>query len=280
MKTISSLKILRDTLLKIREGKSIGFVPTMGFLHAGHLELVRQARKKCDVVVVSIFVNPLQFGKGEDFSRYPRDEKRDLKLLKNAGVDFVFLPSATDVYNGDFQTHVDVKNVSQGLCGASRPGHFRGVATIVLKLFNMVRPHVAFFGKKDFQQLAVVKAMVRDLNLSIEIVGVPIVREVDGLALSSRNVYLNPEERQWALGLSQGLKAVRAQFLQRGQLTHVRAEKIFRKYIPDLRQVRMDYFSCVDKNNLKQFPRIKKGQTLVAAAVFFGKTRLIDNVEI
>ena len=280
MKTISSLKILRGTLLKIREGKSIGFVPTMGFLHAGHLELVRQARKKCDVVVVSIFVNPLQFGKGEDFSRYPRDEKRDLKLLKNAGVDFVFLPSAMDVYNGDFQTHVDVKNVSQGLCGASRPGHFRGVATIVLKLFNMVRPHVAFFGKKDFQQLMVVKTMVRDLNLSIEIVGVPIVREVDDLALSSRNVYLNPEERQWALGLSRGLKAVRAQFLQCDHLTHARAEKIFRKHIPDLRQVRVDYFSCVDKQNLAPLSRIRKGQTLVAAAVFFGKTRLIDNVEL
>lgn len=264
----------------MRGKKTIGFVPTMGCLHAGHLELVRRARKTCAVVVVSIFVNPLQFGPQEDFSRYPRDEKRDLALLKKAGVDFVFLPSSKDMYDENFQTQLDVKKVSQGLCGTSRPGHFCGVATVVLKLLNIVQPHIAFFGEKDYQQLVVIQTIVRDLNLPVKIIGVPIVREADGLAMSSRNVYLKGEERTWALSLPRGLQALCEKFRKNGALSSVAAKKIFLSRMPKISAVRLDYFVCVNKQNLRPLKSLKKNNTLVAVAMFVGKTRLIDNLSL
>lgn len=278
MKTLRSPKILQNMMLKLRGKKIIGFVPTMGCLHEGHLELVRRAHQSCDIVVVSIFVNPLQFGPGEDFKKYPRDERRDLAQLKKAGVDVVFLPRAKDIYDENFQTHVDVEKVSRGLCGASRPGHFRGVATVVLKLLNIVQPQLAFFGKKDFQQLVVIKTMVRDLNLPIKIVGVPIVREKDGLALSSRNIYLKGQERYWALCLSRGLKLLREKFEQKGILSFAAAKKIFLSQQPQASALHLDYFSCVDQETLEPLKSLKKNKTLVAVAVFVGKTRLIDNI--
>lgn len=278
MKVISSPKALQNTLSKLRRNKTIGFVPTMGYLHAGHLELVRQARKHCDVVVVSIFVNPLQFGPKEDFSKYPRDEKRDLKLLEKAGVDFVFLPEPADLYPKDFQTEVKIKSVSQGLCGESRPGHFAGVATVVLKLFNLVQPHQAYFGEKDYQQLVVIQTMVRDLNVPVKIVGVPIVRDLDGLALSSRNVYLSEEGRRLAVSIPRGLGTLRDVFQKQARLHTGKAKLVFIKSLPKHPEVRLDYVACVHRQTLLPLKQLKKDQTLVAVAVYVGKTRLIDNI--
>lgn len=278
MKVVSSPKALQNTLSKLRRDKTIGFVPTMGYLHAGHLELVRQARKHCDVVVVSIFVNPLQFGPKEDFSKYPRDEKHDLKLLEKAGVDFVFLPAPADLYPKDFQTQVAVKSVSLGLCGESRPGHFVGVATVVLKLFNLVEPHRAYFGEKDYQQLVVIQTMVRDLNVPVKIVGVPIVRDSDGLALSSRNVYLSEEDRRLAVSIPIGLGSLRDVFQKQARLQTGKAKQVFRKSLPKHPNVRLDYVACVHRQTLLPLKVLKKGQTLVAVAVYVGKTRLIDNI--
>lgn len=280
MKILRSAKWLQGLMLKRRGQKSIGFVPTMGYLHDGHMELVRCARKTCDVVVVSIFVNPLQFGPKEDFKKYPRNERRDLALLRKAGVDFVFLPKTNGLYDRNFQTRVDVCEVSRGLCGSSRPGHFSGVATVVLKLLNIVQPHLAYFGEKDFQQLVVIKTMVRDLNLPVKIVGVPIVRDLDGLALSSRNVYLSDMERRQALGLSSGLKKIRERFHRQKKLSALSAKKIFLTSLAESSTVCLDYFACVDRNSLTPLRAVKKNKTLIAAAVHVGKTRLIDNIQL
>jgi pantoate--beta-alanine ligase len=260
----------------LKSSKTIGFVPTMGYLHEGHLSLVRRARKENDFVVVSIFVNPIQFGPSEDYERYPRDLERDLKLLEECEVDVVFNPSVSDMYPEGFSTFVEVKGITEVLCGAKRPGHFRGVCTVVAKLFNIVKPTRAYFGKKDYQQLKVIERMVKDLNFDVEIVGCPIVREKDGLAMSSRNVYLNPEERKSATVLYRSLKLA-SDLYRKGE----KDPNVYRKKMEELIKSephvkKIDYIEIVDGETLKPVKEVKEG-TLIALAVFVGNARLIDN---
>ncbi|MCX7902905.1 MAG: pantoate--beta-alanine ligase [Caloramator sp.] len=259
----------------LREGKTIGFVPTMGYLHDGHKSLIERARKENDIVVVSIFVNPTQFGPNEDYDRYPRDEERDKKICEAAGCDIVFIPERDDMYGGNYSTYVEVLNLTEGLCGASRPGHFRGVATVVTKLFNIVKPTRAYFGQKDAQQLAVIKRMVRDLNMDIEIVSCPIVREEDGLAMSSRNTYLDEDERKQALVLYKSLKLAE-KMIEDGERDVERIKDEMIKLIKTAQDAVIDYVEFVDNQNLKPLDKIE-GEVLIALAVKIGKTRLIDN---
>jgi len=256
-------------------GQRIGLVPTMGYLHAGHLSLVRAAQRRAGLVVASIFVNPLQFGAHEDLERYPRDIERDRRLLTDAGTDVLFLPDVREMYPEGFQTHVEVERATRGLCGASRPAHFRGVTTVVAKLFNMVKPHVAVFGEKDFQQLVAIQRMVSDLNFDIEVIGGPTVREADGLAMSSRNAYLSPAERQAALCLSRALQAARAQ-VERGETDALRILAAARRVITDEPLARLDYAALVEPETLEEVAAVS-GAALLALAVHIGKTRLIDN---
>jgi len=260
------------------EGKAIGFVPTMGYLHEGHLSLVRQARKENDVVVVSVFVNPTQFGPGEDFERYPRDLKRDMSLLEPIGVEAVFVPSVEDMYPPSYRTYVDVEDVTTRLCGASRPGHFRGVTTVCCKLFNIVRPHRAYFGKKDFQQYVVLRTMVADLNMDLEIVPMPIVREPDGLAMSSRNTYLNSREREAALCLYRSLKKAQELFAQGERDARVIKEEV-EGVIKAEPLATIDYVEVVDPDTFLPVEKVERG-TLVALAVKVGPARLIDNAQL
>jgi pantoate--beta-alanine ligase len=260
-----------------RAGKRIGFVPTMGALHEGHVSLVRVARARgCDAVAASIFVNPAQFGPAEDFDRYPRDEARDLAMLSAEGVDAVFLPGVKEIYPDGYQTYVEVTGVAQGLCGAKRPAHFRGVATVVAKLLLVARPPAAVFGEKDFQQLAVIRRMARDLGLDVEIVGAPIVREADGLAMSSRNKYLEGEERRAALCLYKGLCAARdlyaAGVFDPGKLVDAARAKILTEP-----RAKLEYVEARDPETLSpaRFPT-ERMTILVAARV--GPARLIDNI--
>lgn len=277
MKVIKKPAKLAKELLKIKKRKTIGLVPTMGYLHSGHLKLVKTAKKKVDVVVVSLFINPTQFGKNEDFGRYPRDEKGDLAKLKAAGVDYIFMPGTDDMYPQGFQTEVEVCDVSRGLCGDSRPGHFKGVATVVLKLLNIVQPDVAVFGRKDYQQLQVIRTMVRDLNLPVKVIGVETVREKDGLALSSRNAYLTPSDRQLAFGISQGLKAAKLA-LGRGVNSADKLKGAFKAKLPASERVVLDYIECVDAETLAPVKTCRPKNTVMATAVFVGGTRLIDNM--
>jgi len=259
-----------------RRGASVGLVPTMGYLHEGHLSLVRRARQENDYVVLSIFVNPTQFGPGEDLERYPRDLERDLELAEQAGVDLVFAPAAEEMYAPDHRTWVEVEELTRGLCGRSRPGHFRGVTTVVTKLFGICRPDRAYFGQKDAQQALVIRRMTRDLDLGAEVVVAPIVREADGLALSSRNVYLSEEERRAAPMLQRALceaeVAVRA-----GERDAEAVRDQVRRRIEGVPGARVDYVELVSTQTLQSVERIT-GEVLLAVAVFFGKTRLIDNV--
>ena len=258
-----------------REGRRIAFVPTMGFLHEGHASLLREGRKRGDVLVLSIFVNAIQFGKNEDLDSYPRDMERDFQLAEACGVDIVFIPTAAEMYPEGFQTGVSVREIALPLCGASRPGHFDGVATVVTKLFNIVRPDVALFGCKDFQQLAVIRRMTADLNLPIEIVGMPIVREADGLAMSSRNVYLTPAERQSALSLSRAIKRARELFAS-GERAIAVLEKETRAVIGQESTAAIDYVEFRDGTTLQGL-EVADSNTLLALAVKIGQTRLIDN---
>jgi len=258
-----------------RDGLRIGVVPTMGYLHDGHLSLVRAARARCDVVILTIFVNPTQFGPNEDLSRYPRDEAGDLDKARACGLDLAFCPDADDMYPKGSQTYVEVRELQQPLCGASRPGHFVGVATVVTKLFNLTRPHVAFFGEKDYQQLAVIRRMVRDLDLGIEIVGMPIVREPDGLAMSSRNVYLAAAEREAALSLSRGLAAAEAA-VAAGARDPAAVLAAARAPIEAEPLARIDYVELRDADDLTPIAQLARPAVLAMAA-FVGKTRLIDN---
>lgn len=264
---------------KRREGKIIGFVPTMGALHEGHLELVREARKKSDFVVLSIFVNPIQFGPEEDYREYPRDEEGDLKKCREEGVDCVFIPDVKDMYLKDFSTYVEVQGLTENLCGKYRPGHFRGVTTVVTKLFNIVKPHLAFFGWKDAQQLLVIKRMVRDLNFDIEIIGVETVREKDGLAMSSRNQYLNEEERREAPYLYRALLYGK-ELVEKGERNAEKVKKeienFIKKYVP---HGKIQYVEIVNIENLEPIKKIK-GDVMIAIAVFLGKARLIDNIRL
>jgi pantoate--beta-alanine ligase len=259
-------------------GKTIGFVPTMGYLHEGHLSLVRESRKKTDTTIVSIFVNPAQFGPGEDYKAYPRDLVRDSALLKNEGVDLLFFPDAKAMYPPGYRTYIEVTGLQDKLCGRMRPGHFRGVCTVVLKLFEIVRPDVAFFGQKDAQQVLIIKKMVKDLDLGIKVEALPIIREPDGLALSSRNRYLRPEERKAALILSRSLKEAE-RLISRGEK---RADKITEKIKAMIGReplARIDYAEIVNGRELDPVRSIREG-ALIALAVFIGKTRLIDNLVI
>ncbi len=274
MKTVKTIDELRSARAALAE--PIGFVPTMGFLHAGHISLVELAHKDCKSVVVSIFVNPAQFGPNEDLAAYPHDLPRDLALLEKAGVDLVWLPTPEVIYPPDFQTWVTVEKVSQPLEGGMRPGHFRGVATVVAKLFNAVQPHKTYFGQKDAQQVAVIKQMTRDLNFPIEIVVGAIKREADGLAMSSRNTYLNPAERQAATVLSRSLQAAKAAY-EKGERSGEALRSLMRSIIEAEPLAKMQYVSCADPLSLQELDAIQNG-TLLSMAVYVGKTRLIDNI--
>lgn len=259
-----------------QRGKDIGLVPTMGYLHEGHLTLVRWAQNSCDAVIMSIFVNPTQFGPQEDYARYPRDLERDLRLAREVGVDAVFAPEVEEMYPPGYATYVEVEGLTEVLCGASRPGHFRGVATIVTKLFNIVQPDKAFFGLKDYQQAMVIKRMVQDLNIPVDIVTVPTVREEDGLALSSRNKYLTPEERQQALSLYRALKLGEG-LIRQGERRAAKVREAMVKEILSQPLARIDYVSINDAETLKPLEEIS-GRVLLAVAVWIGSTRLIDNL--
>lgn len=276
MQTITTVAELRRTLAKARSGeKRVGFVPTMGYLHDGHLALVAASRAQCDVTVVSIFVNPTQFGPNEDLSTYPRDFLRDEKLCRDAGVAILFAPDAQEVYPTQFETFVEPGELAKPLCGAVRPRHFRGVATVVCKLFNMVQSDVVFFGQKDFQQCAVVRRMASDLNLPIEIVTVPTVREPDGLAMSSRNRYLNEEERRQALAISRGLFAAADEF-RSGERNVEKLVAIAKVHLETIDQ--LQYLELVDGDTLKTADSPLRRPAALCAAAYVGSTRLIDNV--
>jgi pantoate--beta-alanine ligase len=259
------------------EGERVGFVPTMGYLHEGHLGLVRIARGLgCDTVIASIFVNPTQFGPGEDYERYPRDEARDLRLLEEEKADAVFIPGAGDMYPDGFQTFIEVPEVSQGLCGAARPGHFRGVATVVAKLFHICRPHVAVFGEKDYQQLAVIRRMARDLDIEVEIVGAPTAREPDGLAMSSRNDYLKGEDRRAALCLYRGLSRARDLF-EAGEQDPGKLIDAARAAVAAEPRARLEYVEARDPETLAPIAA-PAGRVTVLVAARVGPARLIDNI--
>ncbi len=257
------------------QGKRIAFVPTMGYLHRGHLRLMEEGRKLGDCVVTSIYVNPTQFGPKEDLAKYPRDFDMDYKLCQGVGVDVIYFPSNEEMYPPLYQTYVDLMEVTQNLCGLSRPGHFRGVATVCAKLFNLVKPHVAVFGKKDFQQLVVIKRMVADLNMDLEILGLDTVREPDGLAMSSRNTYLKPEERESALSLSRGLNMAKKMYEQGERDATVIIDAVSR-FISGHPHAKIDYVKICDTSTMKDVTRLE-GESVMALAVRVGLARLIDN---
>lgn len=261
-----------------KEGMSVGLVPTMGYLHEGHASLAKQAVALCNKTVVSVFVNPIQFGPSEDLVSYPRDFEHDCDMLEKIGVDLVFHPSPEEMYAPDFCTYVDMENLTTQLCGKSRPGHFKGVCTVVSKLFHIVQPNKAFFGEKDAQQLAVIRRMVRDLSFDIEIVGCPIVREADGLAKSSRNVYLNAEERKAALILSKTV-LLGKEIIAKGERSGKTLTDALKANIQTEPLARIDYVDVVNGINMEPIENLQ-GQILVAMAVFIGKTRLIDNFSV
>jgi len=282
MQIIHHIKELRQAVRDARASRrelTVGFVPTMGYLHQGHASLLEAARKQCDLVVLSIFVNPLQFGPNEDLARYPRDEERDLAVAKATGTDIVFFPSVEEMYPQPTKTIVSVSGVSERLCGASRPGHFDGVATVVTKLFNIVQPDYAFFGMKDAQQIAVIQQMVNDLNIPVEIVPCKIVREEDGLALSSRNVYLQPEEREQALVLSSALNMAE-EFVKehQGPLKASELQDAVKRHIAQSPLAEIDYADILEYPTLEPVTDLRSVPAfIIALAVKFGKTRLIDN---
>lgn len=276
MKVAETVKEVREQVKAWRrEGLSVGLVPTMGYLHEGHKSLIDKAVEENDRVVVSVFVNPIQFGPSEDLASYPRDLERDAKLCEEAGANLVFHPADEEMYFDDFCTYVDMDDLTKGLCGKTRPTHFRGVCTVVSKLFHIVVPDRAYFGQKDAQQLAVIRRMVRDLNFDLEIVGCPIVREADGLAKSSRNTYLSEEERKAAVilhkGLSEGEKMVKS-----GEKDVDKIVEAIRKIIENEPLAKIDYVEMVDWDTLMPIEQIA-GEVLTAVAVYIGKTRLIDN---
>src|SRR6266403_1422779 len=276
MKICTTSEQARDVCRAARRaGARIGLIPTMGALHGGHLSLVRAAKGQSNFLAVSIFVNPLQFGSTEDFSTYPRTFERDRDLLKHEGVDLIFVPSVAEMYPKDAVTYVNVEGLSERLDGRSRPGHFRGVTTIVAKLFHIIEPDAAFFGQKDAAQLAVIRRMVRDLNFPVEIVACPILRESDGLAMSSRNAYLNREERGRALVLQHSLHQVRQEF-QAGERIAAKLISAAKEVFAREPQVALDYFEIIDPETLDPVERIAQ-RTLVAVAAHVGPTRLIDN---
>jgi pantoate--beta-alanine ligase len=279
VKTIDTVSDMQRTAERLRlEGRRVAVVPTMGFLHEGHLRLIRTARSHADETVTTIFVNPAQFGPGEDLERYPRDLPRDAALAAEAGTDCLFTPSVREMYPETYQTYVTVEHLSGLLEGRSRPGHFRGVATIVAKLFNIVRPHVAVFGQKDAQQVAVVRQMIRELNFGIELVVVPTVREHDGLAMSSRNTYLTAEQRRQAPALFRSLLHAE-ELLNKGERSSKRIIDAMRDLIQGQSSGVIDYISVADAETLEELSLCEEGRpTVISLAVRFGSTRLIDNI--
>lgn len=275
-RTVSELR--RALATERAAGKKIGFVATMGALHDGHLALMRAARAACDTVVVSIFVNPVQFDRKSDFATYPRDEAKDAEVAADAGVDLLFMPDAEEMYPDGYATYVTVDELSNFLCGAVRPGHFRGVATVVTKLLEIVRPDIAYFGEKDYQQLVVIERMVADLNMSVQIVGVPTVREKDGLAISSRNRLLAPAEREAAAVISSALFMVRDMVVKDG-IGSDEVVGLVRRVLGEEPLVRIEYVNVVDPKTLKDVRSIE-GKALVVVAAYLGNVRLIDNVTV
>lgn len=276
VEVINSAEEMQQVAEELRlSGKTLALVPTMGFFHEGHLELMRIARRHADVVMISLFVNPTQFGPTEDLSTYPRDLEGDLSKAAEVGVDFAFVPSDQEMYPHDFQTKVSVEKVTNHLCGISRPTHFDGVTTVVAKLFHITKPHIAVFGQKDFQQLTVVSRMVKDLNMDVRIVGVPTVREPDGLAMSSRNVYLNPEERKSALSIKKSLDLAR-DLVKQGEVQSDKLIKAVKDLILSSPHTQIDYVNLCDPMTMEDVETLK-GETLLALAVRVGGTRLIDN---
>ncbi len=283
MKLIKATAEIKKDMKKHRfRGRSIGFVPTMGTLHQGHLSLVEQSKKENNITVVSIFVNPTQFAPGEDFAAYPRDFETDKKALRELGVDILFLPGGREIYPDGYSTYVEVEKPGQVLCGRTRPTHFRGVTTVVLKLFNIVTPDNAYFGRKDAQQAVIIKKMVKDLDLDVTIRTLPIVRAADGLALSSRNTYLSRDEREAALALSRGLRKAE-QFVGDGLRKAADIKQIIEKELETGELIKIDYIEVVSLTTLEPFDagnkdaEIDVNNTLTAAAIWVGKTRLIDN---
>ncbi|MFP4473556.1 MAG: pantoate--beta-alanine ligase [Candidatus Omnitrophota bacterium] len=276
MNTVTTIRNVRRRVAEARRsGKRIGFVPTMGALHEGHLALIRRCRKENGFAAVSIFVNPTQFAPGEDFQSYPRQKSRDSRLLREAGINCLFYPSAAEMYPDGFSTSIDVRDVTMTLCGERRPGHFRGVATVVAKLFHIVQPDRAYFGQKDFQQTVVIRKVVRDLNMPVDVRVVPTVREPDGLAMSSRNAYLNSDFRQDAAMIFQSLQEAKHKILDGERRSSVIRAAI-RRRIGKTRG-RLDYAACVDADTLRPLT-VLRGRCVIAVAVVFGRARLIDNI--
>lgn len=275
MKVVKTIKEVREIVSEWKkQGLTVGLVPTMGYLHEGHQSLIRRSDEN-DRTVVSVFVNPIQFGPNEDFAAYPRDLERDTKKCEEAGADLIFAPEASEMYAEDFSSFVDMTGPTDELCGLRRPGHFRGVCTVVSKLFNIVTPDRAYFGQKDAQQLAVIRRMVRDLSFGIEIVGCPIVREEDGLAKSSRNTYLSPDERKAAVIISQSLKAGQ-EMIEKGETDTAKILDSITAMIESEPLAKIDYIKAVDADSIEPVDTVS-GRVLFAAAVYIGKTRLIDN---
>ena len=279
MEVISNISEIQHLSLKFeREGKKIGFVPTMGYLHEGHLSLINLIRDRSDVVILSIFVNPTQFGVGEDLNEYPRDQERDLELCRDRNVDYVFAPETDEIYLPDATTFVSEEGVSAGLCGQARPTHFKGVTTICAKLFNLCRPTYVVLGQKDAQQVVVIKRMIRDLHFPIEVVIGPTIREPDGLAMSSRNAYLNPKQRSDALLLNKALEAGKALVDQKGvrNVDRVKAELI--NVLRNGSSLRVNYAEVVDSETMKPDTEIELGRSMLVVAVWVDSVRLIDNM--
>jgi len=276
MRIITTIGGMNEVLTRLREdGKTIGFVPTMGCFHEGHLSLMRKAREGCDIVIASIYVNPAQFGKGEDLDSYPRDLKRDSEMADRAGVDFIFAPSDQEMYPQPHLSYVNVEKITRGLCGKSRPTHFQGVATICTKLFNIIRPHKTYFGQKDYQQSLVIRQIIKDLNLDIQLVVCPIARGRDGIAMSSRNKYLDSDERKSAPVLHRSLLFGK-KLIEEGEKNPEDIKEKIKEMICE-HNGKIDYVEIVDPETLEKVKEIGE-RTLIAIAVFFGKTRLIDNI--
>lgn len=275
----SKRMVSTSELLKSK-GEKIGLVPTMGYLHKGHTSLIKRARAECSKVIVSIFVNPIQFGPKEDFARYPRNFKRDCSFSEKAGADYIFFPSTDEMYEKDFKTFVEVQDLGDIMCGRARPGHFRGVCTVVLKLFNTIRPNIAYFGQKDYQQLVIIRKMTQDLNVPVEIAECPTVREEDGLAISSRNKYLSSNERKNAVVLFQSLKLAEELIINGQENLEIVRKAALEKLESNPFVSKIDYFDFRDKDMLYEIERIdqKAARILVASAIWIGETRLIDNI--
>lgn len=277
MKTINHIEVLKKEIKTLKlSNKSIGLIPTMGYLHEGHLSLINSAKEECDIIAVSIFVNPTQFGENEDFSIYPRDLKRDIGLCIKHKVDILFIPSASEMYPPDFKTYVEVNKLSYILCGKSRPEHFKGVTTIVAKLFNLFKPDKAYFGLKDYQQYIIIKNMTRDLNFPIDIIGCPIIRESNGLAMSSRNIYLSEEEYNKASLIYASLREAK-RMIKNGEKNPENIIKMIEKMLKNIPNSKIDYIKICNPETLEEVASIEK-DVIILIACFVGKARLIDNM--